>query len=70
MNMKAVCGCDYIRDDNWNPATKTEKGWLQWAEREAHRLSKRDNFQWHGVAAWIAPRNAYRISFAGQQEVK
>jgi len=68
MNLKALCGTDYVRGSDWSPKKRTEKGWELWAKREAAKMSKRDNFKWDGVVCWIQCRNAFRISFAGQKE--
>jgi hypothetical protein len=70
-SLPAVDGLDYVRDSNWSPRKLSYKGWLQYANRKAAEMSKNQKFTWHGVVAWIAPRGAFRISFAGQEmEVK
>lgn len=64
---KAVCGTDFIRGNNWNPKLRTERGWKQYAKREAAQMTKRDNFKWEGFVIWVEDRNAFRIAFAGDK---
>jgi len=65
---KAVCGTVFIRGDNWKPKLRTERGWKQYAKREAGKMTKRDRFQWTGFSTRIEHREAFRISFGGQYE--
>lgn len=64
--MKALCGCDYIRDGEGTPIDKNLAGWKVWADREAKRHSKRDGVLWHASVAYIIWRDAYRVSFGAQ----
>ena len=64
----ALCGCDFVRDGNGLIEKKTYKGWVSWAGRRAKSLSRLDSFSWTPVVCWIDWRDAYRISFAGQEE--
>ena len=65
---KAIVGCDYVRNSDWNPVYKSKKGWQTWADREAKRLTQRDKITWDAIVAYIPARNAFRISFAAQPE--
>ena len=51
--MKALSGCDFVRNSKWVPQERTEKGWDLWAKREAARLSKRDGFKWNASRCHI-----------------
>lgn len=64
--MKAVCGCDYIRNEDGTPEEKSEAGWALWAERKAKRLSRQDGITWNAVVSYITWRNAMRVSFGAQ----
>jgi hypothetical protein len=66
--VRAVSGCDYIRNIDGLPVTRTEKGWRYWAKQEANRLTKKDNYTWHSSVCWVEHRQAFRISFCGQLE--
>lgn len=66
---RAIVGCDYVRNSDWNPVYKYKKGWLKWADRQVKYLSRRDKIKWHAIVAYIPARNAFRISFAAQTEL-
>ena len=65
--MKAICGCDFIRNSEWLPVEKSINGWLLWAKREATKKST-GKTTWHPVCHYVEHRNAMRISFASQPE--
>lgn len=68
--MKALSGCDFVRNAKWDPQKRTEKGWALWAKREAARLSKRDRFGWNASLCHVERdgEKMLRISFGGQPE--
>ena len=64
----ALCGCDYIRDENGRPLVRTGTAWRRWAAKLDTEAARRDGCTWAAVVAWIEHRNAYRIALAGQPE--
>jgi len=67
-HVKAVLGLDYVRDSDWKPMLKTEKGWLAYAERLAKEKNKGQKFVWYPVVPWVEWRDCFRINFRGQPE--
>jgi hypothetical protein len=45
---------------------QTREQWQKYANKIAQEETKKTNFAWHGVVAFIEHRNAFRISIGGQ----
>jgi len=66
MNNKAPAylGLGMVENSTGNPLYKTRSQWQKWADRQA----KKQGPFWTAVLCWVEHRQAFRISFAGQQE--
>lgn len=57
-----------IYHNDWllNGKEQTREQWQKYANKIAQEETKKTNFAWHGVVAFIEHRNAFRISIGGQ----
>jgi poly(3-hydroxyalkanoate) synthetase len=62
----AYLGLGLVENATHNPLYKTRDQWQKWADREA----KKQGPIWTAVLCWVETRQAFRINFAGQWEIR
>lgn len=66
--VNCVCGCDFIRDEDFRPLKLTERGWNTYAKRLLNKKNRYQKFQWTYTLPWVEFRQCFRLNFCGQED--